>query len=478
MRIHLDRIAEVNPQVNAIVGLDPEAALAAARDFDTAGRRKDGLLLSGLPVAVKDLIPAAGFRHTQGSPAYADRVATTDHSVVRRMKEAGALVIGKTNVPEFGLGSHSFNPVYGVTRNPYDLSRAAGGSSGGAAAALASRMLPVADGSDTGGSLRNPASFCNVVGFRPSIGRVPNLPDQVPFGQSSVKGPMGRDVQDTALLLAVLAYFEPRLPYSVEPDTAAYLAVARAAEDEDLFGEEIAARRGASAGGRSGERPLAAWTMDLSGTVPVDADVRAVVTRALAGLESSGTFDLVEAHPDYTEAVGVGRVLRALQLLTTLGPLVAERPELVKPDARENVAIGAALTAEQIAEAERGHARIFSRTVDFFDTHDVLLTPTCQVAPFDVHERYPRTVDGQEMGDYLEWMSMPYTFTVTGHPALTVPVGFTEAGLPVGLQVVGPYRREDLVLEYGRRIERAVGSGRIAPEIPTDAPVDRFPDIR
>ncbi len=452
MAAHIAEIERLNPVVNAIVDFRPERALAAARELDRTFRRDEPHgPLYGLPVAHKDLVPAAGFRHTQGSPIFAERVATQDHIVVERMAAAGAIAVGKTNVPEFGLGSHTFNDVYGVTRNPYALDRTAGGSSGGAAAALAARMLPLADGSDTGGSLRNPASFCNVVGFRPSPGRVPSWPDPDPFGRLAVVGPMARTVSDLALLMSALVGADPRAGLSVPADPAAYATL-----------PEI-------------RRPIrVAWSPDLDGRVVVAREVRDALEPVVAAMEAHG-WEVQLVTPDLTGAIESFRVLRALKMQLSLGPVLAAHPGRLKADAQWNIEEGAKLDGPTIAEADRNAARIFHVMREFFDSVDVLATPTCQVAPFEVTTRYPRAIDGTPMRDYLEWMGLPSAITMTGCPAISLPAAFTPDGRPVGLQLVGPHLREDRLLAIARVFESAVNAGR-APEIdPAPRPV--FVDV-
>lgn len=468
---HLERIAEANPVVNAIQDLQTQTALEQARAVDAMpAEARRQLPLAGLPVAVKDLVPAAGFRYTQGSPIFAGRVAETDALFVARMREAGAVVIGKTNTPEFGLGSHTFNPVYGATRNPYDVGRTAGGSSGGAAAALAARMLPIADGSDTGGSLRNPASFCNVVGLRPSLGRVPNLPDAFPYSTISVKGPMGRSVRDTALLMSTMVGSDHRDPFSVDDDAVRYLEITESA-----------------AGSRIGKQRIrAAWTPDFTGFFPVSRSVLEVLEPVVAQLGEAG-IEVEANHPDIQEAKEAFRTLRGLQMLATLGPLEQEYPEKLKEDARWNVQAGRDVTGAQASLAQQAQGLSFQRMADFLTRegsdnrdagYDILITPTCQVTPFEVGQRYPREIDDTAMADYLEWMTLPSIITVTNHPAISVPVGFTSEGHPVGLQIVGSYRNEATLLDYAKRIDDLCGTGDTAPQTDFSVPQERFPDIR
>ncbi|GAA0941691.1 amidase [Pseudonocardia zijingensis] len=447
VQAHIAEIERLNPAVNAIVDLRPERALAAARELDRTFRSDapHGPLY-GLPVAHKDLVPAAGFRFTQGSPIFAERVADQDHLVVERMAAAGAITVGKTNVPEFGLGSQTFNDVYGVTRNPHALDRTAGGSSGGAAAALAARMLPLADGSDTGGSLRNPASFCGVVGFRPSPGRVPSWPDADPFGRLAVVGPMARTVDDLALLLSVLAGPDPRAGWSAPPAPQPYFPVPDAG------------------------RPIRlAWSPDVDGRVVVAREVRAALEPVVAALEGQG-WQVELATPDLGDAIEAFRVLRALKMQLSLAPVLAEHPGRLKSDAVWNIEEGGKLDGPTIARAERTAVRIFHEMREFFGTFDVLATPTCQVAPFGIGTRYPREIDGTPMRDYLEWMGVPAAITMTGCPAISLPAATTPDGLPVGIQLVGPHLREDRLLAVARAFESAIGTGP-APEVdPTPRP--------
>jgi amidase len=453
---HIAEIERINPTVNAIVDFRPERALEQAGNLDRAFR-KGGAYgpLYGLPVAHKDLVPAAGFRYTQGSPIYADRVATQDHIVVERIAAAGAIALGKTNVPEFGLGSHTFNDVYGVTRNPYALSRTAGGSSGGAAAALASRMLPIADGSDTGGSLRNPASFCNVVGFRPSPGRVPSWPDADTFNRLSVKGPMARTVADLALLMSVLVGADPRAGWSAEADPAGYFPVPSL-----------------PAG-----RPLrVAWSPDLGGRAVVAREVVHALEPVVAAMAANG-WEVEPATPDLTGAVETFRVLRALRMQVTLAPVLAAHPGRLKSDAQWNIEEGAKLDGPTVAAALGNATRLFHVMREFFTSFDVLVTPTCQVAPFDVATRYPRSIDGVEMQDYLEWMSLPSAITATGCPAISLPAAFTPDGLPVGLQLVGPHLQEERLLAIAAEFESLTDASARAPALDPSAGLPAFVDV-
>lgn len=458
---HLERIEAANPNINALLDVHPEEALSEAHRIDRLSlAERQNLPLAGLPVAVKDLIPAAGFRHTQGSPIFSTRVALRDHIVVSRMKQAGAVVIAKSNTPEFGLGSHTYNSVTGLTRNPYSLEHSAGGSSGGAAAALASRMLPIADGSDTGGSLRNPASFCNVVGLRPSLGTVPNSPNGLAYGTLSVKGPMARTVRDTAHLLASMVGFTSVDPFSYSVDTTALSEVATSAVGATLGEQKI----------------TAAYSLDFSGMFPVADSVRSVVEAAVAEL-SGADFQVKPRHPLLSEAKEAFRTLRGLQMLATLGPLADKHSDQMKDDALWNVEAGRRVSGQDASEALGAQSRSWSEMAEFLTNADVLITPTVQVPPFDVRMRYPREIDGTAMSDYLDWMTLPSIITTTNHPAISIPVGFTSSGLPVGIQLVGRFRDEARLLEIAKRIEDRIGSWKSAPDVDCTTRVDRFPVI-
>ena len=440
---HLDQIERTNPQVNAIVTVLAERALEQARAADE--RLAKGAApgpLHGLPIAHKDTHATAGIRTTQGSPIFAEHVPDADELVVERIRGAGAITLGKTNVPEFAAGSHTFHPIFGLTRNPDDPSRSAGGSSGGAAAALACGMHPIADGSDMGGSLRNPASFCNVVGFRPSPGRVPSWPVPAGWATLGVQGPMARTVADAALLLSVLAGPDPRSPIALETPGSAFAVPL----DRDLAGTRVA------------------WSPDLGGTVPVDPAVTGVLERSVKAFEELGCV-VEEACPDLSGADEVFRTLRAWHWDLALGPLLAERPADFKPSLAANIAAGRTLTGSAIGRAEVLHTALFHRVREFFERYDALVLPVSQVPPFDAGIEYPDEVAGHAMPDYLEWMRSCYLVSATGCPALSVPAGFTGHGLPVGAQIVGPHHADLAVLQVGHAFERATRHGTRRPAI-------------
>lgn len=431
------RIERVNPAVNAIVTTCFDAARAQAEAMDAAPPSEPGPLW-GLPVAVKDLAQTRGLRTTFGSPLFADFVPDIDDLFVERLRAAGALIVGKTNTPEFGAGSQTFNPVFGATRNPYDRTKTCGGSSGGAAVALATGMLPLADGSDLGGSLRNPASFCNVVGFRPSPGRVPAWPKQLSSDPFAVAGPMARNVADTALLLSAMAGPDPRVPISLQEPGATFLG--------SLERETRGLR--------------CAWSPGLG--FEVDREVLTVLERALPVFEELGAT-VEEAAPDLTGAIEVFRVFRAQMFAARLGALLDAHRAEMKDTVVWNVEEGLALTAEALTQAAIAHSELVARVAAFFERYDVLLCPAAQVPPFPIEQEWVREINGVAMETYLDWMGVCCAVTVTGCPAISVPAGFTPGGLPIGLQIVGPRWRDLDVLRVARAFERETRHGETRP---------------
>jgi len=443
MQAHLDQIEQLNPAVNAIVSLDGDAALAAA---DRADRQlADGApigVLHGLPMAHKDTHLTGGLRTTFGSPVHAEFVPQADELIIERLHAAGALTTGKTNVPEFAAGSHTFNPVFGATGNAYDPTRSAGGSSGGAAVALACGFQPLADGSDMGGSLRNPAAWNNVVGFRPSPGRVPSYPSQVGWATMGVQGPMARTVSDVALMLSVIAGPDPRSPIALEaPGSTFDIDLAR-----DLTGLRLA------------------WSPDLGGQFPVESEILDVLSGALGEFEAAGAH-LEPATPNMSGADEVFRTLRAWQFELAHANLLIRNRDQVKASLAGNIAHGQALSGPDLGRAEVLHTTLFHRVREFFDRYDALLLPVTQVSPFPIGQEYPTQIAGIAQADYLDWMRSAYLISATGSPALSVPGGFTAAGLPVGLQIVGPHRADLLVLQLGHAFEQATGYGRRRPPL-------------
>lgn len=441
LQAHLDQIDRVNPTVNAIVSLDPERALAAARQADDRVMSGEPIgPLHGLPIAHKDTLELAGWRTTHGSPLLAAHVPDRTQICVERTRSAGAVTLGRTNVPEFGAGSHTVNPVFGATRNPYDPDRSAGGSSGGAAAALATGMIAIADGSDTGGSLRNPASFNNVVGLRPSVGRVPTWPESAAWGQLSVKGPLARTVGDLQLLLSVMAGPDPRSPLGIPTDNPDFV------DDRPVRGLRVA------------------WAPTLGG-LPIDPEVADTLAATVAELPARLGCHVEVAEPDLAGADDAFLTLRAWQMAASMGAMAARHGDRVCRDVRWNIEVGHTLTGADVARAEVSRTALFHRMREFFDRYDLLIAPTSQVAPFPVELDYPHRVGGQEMTTYLDWMKSAYLISVTGCPALSVPGGFTPSGLPVGLQVIAPYRAEQRLFPFAAAVEEQFGYGLQRPAV-------------
>jgi len=440
---HLDRIDRLNPALNAVVTLDADGARAAADAADAALAAGSAVgPLHGLPLAHKDTHATGGMRTTWGSPLHADTVPLRDELIVARYKAAGAVRVGKTNVPEFAAGSHTFNPVFGASHNPYRHGLSVGGSSGGGAAALAAGLVPLADGSDMGGSLRNPAGFCNVVGLRPTPGRVPTWPASMGWSQLSVQGPMGRTVGDVALQLSVIAGPDPRVPISLSDDPAAFTA----SLPDSLAGLRVA------------------WAPDLGGRVTVDPAITAVLASVGAVFEDLGA-SVEDDCPDLKDADDVFGTLRAWVFEANYGEISRRTPERVKESIRWNAEMGAKLTGPDLARAEQQHTRLYERMVTFFERYDVLLAPTTQVLPFPVELEYPTEIGGVAQDNYLEWMRSCTLISATGCPALSVPGGFTDDGLPVGLQIIGAPRADRRVLEVGHAFEQATRFGDRRPTL-------------
>jgi amidase len=445
---HIERIEAVDGQVNALVTRCFERAMdqAAAADERLARGEAPGLL-HGLPVAHKDLADTAGIRTTYGSPIFASHVPVTDTLVVARMAAAGAISLGKTNTPEFGAGSHTVNQVFGATRNPYDLTRSAGGSSGGAAAALAARMVCLADGSDLGGSLRNPASFCNVVGLRPSPGRVPVWPVSDPADTLGVEGPMARTVADVALLLAAQSGPDPRVPVALDAPPP---ALAQPADVASLLARNLRGLR-------------VAWSTDLG--LPVDPAVRATLAPARRVLEDLGC-EVTEAAPDLAGADEVFRTWRAYRFAANFGGLLREHPGAAGHNVAWNTGRGLMLTAADLSRATQLWAALAGRVSAFWGEFDVLACPVSQVPPFSVELDWVHEINGVAQETYLDWMRSAYLISVTGLPAISVPAGFTGDGLPVGLQLVGRRRGDWELLGVAAAFEAATGYARRAPDLP------------
>jgi len=434
MTAFLSQIERVNPKVNAICTfVGEEAALRAAKEADERlARGHTPGPLHGLPHAVKDLVPTAGIRTTFGSRIYKDFVPGSDGLIVERLKAAGAIIIAKTNVPEFGAGSHTFNEVFGATLNPYDITKTCGGSSGGAAVALACGMVPLADGSDLGGSLRNPAAFCNVVGFRTAPGRVPVYPSAPGSNPLSVEGPMARTVQDVAFLLSVIAGPNPRAPISID-------------EPGLVFSRPLQ---------RDFSCTRIAWSRNL-GRYPVQPVVNEVCDRARSTLVELGCGDADE----------IFQVLRAWSYAQTRGEDLKRHPNLIKDTVVWNIEQGLKLSSLDVERAEAKRNKLVQRVREFMERYEFLVLPVSQVAPFPVEVDWVREINGIRMETYIDWMATCYAITVTGLPAISVPCGFTKDGLPIGLQIVGRHQRELDVLQLAFAFEQATQYGKTRPSI-------------
>jgi amidase len=443
MAAHLNQIERVNPIVNAIVTRIPaeqELARADAADEALAQGKAIGPL-HGLPIAHKDLVPTKDMRTTFGSPIYKDFVPDHDGLIVERLKKAGAITIGKTNTPEFGAGSQTFNQVFGETLNPYDTTKTCGGSSGGAAVSLACGMLPLADGSDTGGSLRNPGNFCNIVGFRTSPGRVPIWPNPVAWYPISVQGPMARTVQDAALMLSAIAGPDPRSPIAIaEPGS-----VFSGSLERDFKGVKIA------------------WSKNL-GDLPVDPRVTQVLENQQCVLHDLGC--IVEAgQPDFSGADDIFKVWRAWRFELRYTELLKDHRKLIKDTVVWNTEQGQKLTGPQLGRAEVRRTELYHRVREFMENYEFLICPVNQVPPFDIKQPYVEEIDGVKMETYIDWMKSCYYITVTGLPAISVPCGFTPEGLPVGMQIVGRHNADFSVLQLAHAFEKATGFWKQHPPV-------------
>ena len=442
MSAFLAQIARLNPPLNAIVAkLDDHAclALADAADRELSSGRPTGVL-HGLPIAFKDLEAAVGFPFTKGSPIYKDLRPTEDTVIVERLRRAGTIPIGKTNVPEFGMGSHTYNQVYGTTFNPYDHSKSAGGSSGGAGAALASGMLPLADGSDLGGSLRNPANFNNIVALRPTVGLVPIAPTALPLVGVSVKGPMARSVSDVAFMLSVMAGADGRDPLNYPSTPSDFLLPL----ERDWKGVRVA------------------WSPDLGG-LPLDRRVRAVLESQRQTLLDLGCI-VEEATPDLTDVDEIFLTLRSWANWNTNGALLAEHRSVMKPEAIWDIEAGAQLTGADVARAIIKHGALLERMRVFQEKYEFLLCAVNQVPPFDAGLDWPKSIEGVAMENYVAWMKSTYWISTTCRPAMSVPAGFTPEGLPVGIQIVGRHRDDLGVLRLGYAFEQATQVGQRRPD--------------
>ena len=443
VKAFIAQVERVNPRVNAIVTFLPEQALRDARRIDAALRRSPSAAgpLAGLPIAYKDVIPTKGIRTTFGSRVYEDNVPAEDHVLVERLARAGAVTLGKTNTPEFAAGSQTFNEVFGATLNPYDLDKTCGGSSGGAAVAVACGMLPFADGSDLGGSLRNPGNFCNVVGFRPTPGRVPVYPAADTWASLSVLGPIARNVDDAAFLLSAMAGNDARSPIGIDQDGA-------------RFAKSLQ---------RDFRKVRVAWSRNLGG-LPVDARVSAVLEPRRRVLQELGCI-VEEAEPDLSGADEAFHVLRAVGYVQRYAGLLEKHRGVIKDTVVWNIEEGLRMDAARIARAMNLRSDLYRRMCEFLERYEFLCLPVNQVPPFPAATEWVREIAGVKMESYIDWMKSAYFITMTSHPAISVPAGFTtdDPPLPVGLQIVGRYRDDFGVLQLARAFE---GATRVAERRP------------
>lgn len=443
MQAHLKQIDRLNTKVNALVTLVPEDELmkqAAAADEALAHGNWLGPL-HGLPVAVKDLHETKGIRTTFGSPLHKNYVPAFDCRVVQREKDAGAIILGKTNVPEFGLGSQTFNPIFGSTRNPYDLAKTCGGSTGGGAVSVACGMAPLADGTDMGGSLRNPPSFCNVVGIRPSPGRVSNLPAQLGWSPLSVSGPVARNVTDCALFLSVLAGFDRRSPISIDQPGSQF---ARPLGSRDFRGTHVAMFK------------------DLG--LPWDPEVKSAVQAQRNIFESLGCI-VEDAEPDFTGANESFLAWRHWTIEHSFGDLIRTHGGQLNKFIHWHVEEGRKLTGAYLSRIEAKRTALFQRLFQFHETYEFFILPVTQILPFDVEMRFPTEIAGVKMENYMAWMKSAYYISAAGSPALSVPCAFSSGGLPIGMQIVGRHHDEWGILQLAYAFEQATNIGRRLPAI-------------
>ena len=442
MQAHLEQIERVNPAVNAIVTLRAEAAMDEALEADAQlARGEEPGPLHGLPIGVKDLFKTAGMRTTYASPIYADCVPDEDHLIVERERQAGGIIVAKTNTPEFGAGAQTFNAVFGTTLNPYDLSKTCGGSSGGSAVALACGMLPLADGSDFGGSLRAPAAWCNVVGMRPSPGRVPSYPTGLAWNTLSVHGPMARTVEDLALFMSAIAGPDPRSPISIE-------------QDPSIFRQPLA---------RDFKDVRIAWSRDL-GYLPVDAEVTSLCEAARPAFTDLG-IEVLEAHPDLQGASEIFKTLRAEKFAIDRQYELEHHRDKLKQTIIDNAEAGLRLQGLEASHAEAARTRLWHHVREFMQDYEFLVWPVNPVPPFDATQETLMQVGGVKMETYVDWGALRHVISVVGLPSISVPVGFTADGLPIGLQITGRHNQDLAVLQLAHAFTQATGHGQRRPPV-------------
>lgn len=438
LEAHVAQIERLNPKINAIVTTTFESALQTAIELDSKSKLDKALF--GLPVAHKDLLSTKNIRTTYGFPPLANFLPKHDAWIVSRMRNAGAVMVGKTNVPEFGAGSHTFNRVFGATRNPYDLTRTVGGSSGGAAAALASRIIPIADGSDTGGSLRNPAAFCNVVGFRPSAGRVPQGPHADPWTDLSQLGPMARTVDDVALLFSVLAGPDSRAPRALDTPGSEFKEL----PPVSLKGLKVA------------------FSEDF-GLLPVEKPVREAISSFAAILEREGAHVCVDT-PNLADGRRIFHILRGIGFRKRFFNFSANEFKELKQTIRWNIDAGNALQLEDLEWAMAARSNLVNQIIEFFLNYDVWIGPATQVMPFPVEVDWVREIEGRQMSNYIEWMESCSLISITGLPTLSLPAGF-HSGLPVGIQVIAPIRQDHFLLRVSKAMESVTNFQAEQPQL-------------
>lgn len=431
IRAHLDQIERYNPVLNAIVTLTADSAMAEAYAADQQLEKNTEVgILHGLPVAHKDLFLTKGVRTTFGSLAFEDFVPDVDSLPVERLKKAGGISLGKTNTPEFGAGSQTFNAVFGSTPNPYDLTKTCGGSSGGGAVALASGMISIADGTDLGGSLRNPASFCNLVGIRPSVGRVPSWPESLGWYTMSVPGPMARTVQDVALAMAAMSGPDDRSPISLEAPG-------------EIFLNPLT---------RSFKACKIAFSANLGG-LPVEPEVAKVVESTRAVFQDLGC-EVINDEPNISEADEIFMLWRAWRTELRITPLLKEHHTQFKDTVIWNAEQGLPITGPQLARAEAKRTELYHRMREFFKKYEFLVLPVSQVAPFSIDLEFPQEINGVKMNTYIDWQKSAYHISALGNPAISVPAGFTSNNLPVGIQIVGRHRDDFGILQLAYAFEQ------------------------
>ena len=436
VRTFLNRIEKINSIINAYCTLVPDSALQSAREAELRIRQGHPIKpLQGIPVSIKDITLTRGVRTTFGSKLHENFIPDSDAIIVERLKKAGAIILGKTNSPEFGAGASTFNQIFGITRNPWDTRFNSGGSSGGAAAAVAAGLGPVAEGTDLGGSVRIPASFCGVVGLRPSFGRVPRYPNVLCWDTLAVEGIIARTVGDTALMLDVVSGPDGRSPISLPKNEKVFV---QAVENPDIKGFRVA------------------WSDDLNIT-PVDKEVFEIARSAIEIFLGLGC-EVVEDAPDFSSIRETALILRGLRYVSLYQDQYEDPnfKKLVNPLVIRNIDQGLKLSIQDVAYAERQRSELWERVNDFFEKHDLLLTPTVPIPPFPAETIYPTEINGKPMESYVDWIMLTYAITMAGLPAISVPCGWTKEGLPVGLQIVGPRHGESVILRAAAAYELAV----------------------